>query len=197
MERHHIVPKCLGGSNDESNLVYLTPEEHFVAHQLLVKMNPGHRGLIYAVHQMTRATDYVVRNNKLYGWVRKLMKIKRGPFSEQTKQRLSATRKRLFKEGKLKPNITHHTDETRKLMSEMKSGEKHPFYGTKRPEHSEHMKTAMIGVNTWAKGTQWIHDPISQKSKMIPNDLPIPTGYIAGRPFKRRAKRKVKHGVVA
>ncbi|XAO17074.1 homing endonuclease [Escherichia phage FL23] len=37
-ERHHIIPKCLGGSNDASNLVDLTPEEHYVAHQLLVKI---------------------------------------------------------------------------------------------------------------------------------------------------------------
>lgn len=28
-EKHHIVPKCLGGSDDEDNLVVLTPEEHF------------------------------------------------------------------------------------------------------------------------------------------------------------------------
>ncbi len=34
-EVHHIVPRCIGGDNSKSNLVRLTPEEHFVAHQLL------------------------------------------------------------------------------------------------------------------------------------------------------------------
>lgn len=29
-EVHHIVPKCLGGNNDDSNLVELTPEEHYM-----------------------------------------------------------------------------------------------------------------------------------------------------------------------
>lgn len=36
-ERHHIVPKSIGGSNDAENLVTLTTREHFVCHRLLVK----------------------------------------------------------------------------------------------------------------------------------------------------------------
>ena len=34
-ERHHIVPKSMGGSNDTSNLTYLSAKAHFVAHHLL------------------------------------------------------------------------------------------------------------------------------------------------------------------
>lgn len=37
-ERHHIIPKSLGGLNEKTNLVYLTAHEHFVAHHLLTKM---------------------------------------------------------------------------------------------------------------------------------------------------------------
>lgn len=37
-EKHHIRPKSLNGTNDENNLVLLTPREHFIAHWLLVKM---------------------------------------------------------------------------------------------------------------------------------------------------------------
>jgi hypothetical protein len=40
-EKHHIVPKSLGGSNDKSNLVNLTPKEHFICHMLLPKMTEG------------------------------------------------------------------------------------------------------------------------------------------------------------
>jgi hypothetical protein len=28
-ERHHVVPRCMGGSDEASNLVALTPQEHF------------------------------------------------------------------------------------------------------------------------------------------------------------------------
>jgi hypothetical protein len=37
-EIHHIMPKCLGGNNDSSNLVELTAREHFIVHRLLTKM---------------------------------------------------------------------------------------------------------------------------------------------------------------
>jgi len=32
---HHIVPKCYGGTNDLSNLIALSPEDHFAAHYAL------------------------------------------------------------------------------------------------------------------------------------------------------------------
>jgi hypothetical protein len=39
-EKHHIIPKSLGGSNDPSNLVRLTARQHYVCHLLLTKMLP-------------------------------------------------------------------------------------------------------------------------------------------------------------
>lgn len=40
-QKHHIIPKSLGGSNDGSNIAFLTPREHFHAHLLLYKMTIG------------------------------------------------------------------------------------------------------------------------------------------------------------
>jgi hypothetical protein len=40
-ERHHIIPKSLGGSNALNNIARLTIREHFVCHQLLVRMLTG------------------------------------------------------------------------------------------------------------------------------------------------------------
>ena len=37
-ETHHIIPKSLGGSNLQQNLVNLLPREHFIAHMLLAKI---------------------------------------------------------------------------------------------------------------------------------------------------------------
>ena len=37
-ERHHIIPKSLGGSNKKNNLVRLTAREHFICHLLLPRM---------------------------------------------------------------------------------------------------------------------------------------------------------------
>jgi len=40
-EKHHIIPKSLGGSDAKSNLVVFTPREHCLAHMLLAKMYSG------------------------------------------------------------------------------------------------------------------------------------------------------------
>jgi hypothetical protein len=37
-EKHHIVPRSLGGSNAKSNITYLTAREHFICHWLLIKI---------------------------------------------------------------------------------------------------------------------------------------------------------------
>ena len=70
-ESHHILPKCMGGGNEPENLARLTAEEHFVAHQLLVKMHPEVRGLIFALVALCMDRDGVRLNNKLYGWARR------------------------------------------------------------------------------------------------------------------------------
>lgn len=36
-ETHHIIPRCMGGTNKKSNLVRLTAREHYIAHHLLFR----------------------------------------------------------------------------------------------------------------------------------------------------------------
>ena len=38
IEKHHIIPKSLGGNNKKENLVNLSGREHFICHWLLTKM---------------------------------------------------------------------------------------------------------------------------------------------------------------
>jgi hypothetical protein len=118
-EKHHIVPRCMGGGDEPSNLVRLTAAEHYVAHQLLVKIYPDSYSLLWALSAMTHSTRYADRSgNKRYAWLRqrfaktqreKLKGIrpsqkcfearqatihnKRGPLSEELKAKLSAAAK--------------------------------------------------------------------------------------------------------
>ena len=70
VERHHIVPRCMGGNNKKSNIVKLSPEEHFFAHILLVKIYPETHGLILAVNRM--CTGHTGKRNRvMYGWLRR------------------------------------------------------------------------------------------------------------------------------
>ena len=49
-ERHHILPRCLGGKDNKENLVELTAKEHFIVHMLLCKFTKGQakRSMLYA-----------------------------------------------------------------------------------------------------------------------------------------------------
>lgn len=76
-ERHHIIPRCMGGNDEDTNLVDLTPEEHFLCHVLLVKIYPECTKLIYAVNMMCRGHKGK-RSRKMYGWLKR-------KFSEQRK----------------------------------------------------------------------------------------------------------------
>lgn len=40
-ERHHILPRSLGGGNEPENLIDLTAEDHFFAHLLLAQIHGG------------------------------------------------------------------------------------------------------------------------------------------------------------
>lgn len=119
-ERHHVVPRCIGGSNDRENIVALTPEEHFVAHQLLVKMHPGNFALVWSASCMTGATSRMQRSNKLYGWLRRR-------FAQMVSERHTGCARSA--EARAKMSAAHlgkkrapHTAETRAKMSAASKG---------------------------------------------------------------------------
>jgi len=58
-EKHHILPRCLGGTDDKENLVYLTAREHFIVHKLLCKIYPNEDKLFFAYRMMA-----VMKNSK-------------------------------------------------------------------------------------------------------------------------------------
>lgn len=77
-ETHHIIPKCMGGSNESSNLIDLTPEEHFLCHQLLVKIYKGtvhYQYMVYSVKMMTIPSNKNQQRDcsklKMFGWLRR------------------------------------------------------------------------------------------------------------------------------
>jgi hypothetical protein len=122
IERHHIQPRSLGGTDNKDNLVDLTAREHFICHWLLTKMHIGEeRGkMINALYLMQGKNQYQDRyiNSKVYETLRKeyaqyISKLntgriqplnekikqisaitgrKRAPFSEEWKAKMSASK---------------------------------------------------------------------------------------------------------
>ncbi len=67
-EAHHIIPRCLGGKGtvwawrNHTNIILLTPKEHYIAHLLLCEIYPNESKLKFALWRMAnpgnRPADY-------------------------------------------------------------------------------------------------------------------------------------------
>lgn len=72
-ENHHILPRSMGGNNDESNLVKLTGREHWIAHLLLWKIHRNSE-CAHACHMMAMRCEErgiaEIRNSRMYEAVR-------------------------------------------------------------------------------------------------------------------------------
>ena len=135
VERHHIVPKCMGGSNDATNIVALTAREHFICHLLLIRMSPAEyrAKLVYAAWQQSRPAKHktVKVTNRTYARLREQMSIsytgvKRAPFSAEAKQNMKAgavDRKRV-------PVTDERIAHLRAIAKDRsQTGEANPFFG--------------------------------------------------------------------
>lgn len=132
-ETHHILPRCLGGSDDFDNLVKLTPREHLISHLLLVKIYK-HHSLIYSANMMTNFKKY---NGRKYEWLKdEFFKtqsiVKKGNkncvgrvISDETRKKISNSNK-----GRIQ------TDEHRQKNSDANKGEKNAMYGKTHTEES-------------------------------------------------------------
>jgi hypothetical protein len=139
-ERHHIIPRCIDGTDDKENLIDLFAREHFIAHKLLAKENPHIDSLIYSWWRMCNWQDH---SKEFYeptpeeyeeariAFCKTHSDFQRERFlnpeynpmygkhhTEEVKSRISKANKGY-----------HHTEEARQKIRESKIGVKNPNYG--------------------------------------------------------------------
>lgn len=92
VERHHIIPKCMGGTDDITNLVALTPRAHFIAHYLLHRAYPDNIKLAQAFGMMTANNSNQQRkfSSKMYDLARtaRSSSLKGKPRPEWVKEKM-------------------------------------------------------------------------------------------------------------
>ncbi|WJZ48352.1 putative endonuclease [Synechococcus phage DSL-LC02] len=128
-EEHHIIPKCLGGSDEQSNLVFLTPEEHFIAHKLLTKIHPNNLKILYAFNFMSSPISGRKIDNKKFGFVRKQI-------SEMMKGEMNPIKRFPEKNHFLKNHYPRIVSEFERKNLSKRMKENNPMKGKLPWEHS-------------------------------------------------------------
>lgn len=170
-EKHHILPKCIGGTDDDFNLVIMPVRYHIVAHMLLAKIYPDNGKLHHAVHLMLTGD----RNKKINKHISTRLVAK---FKE---------RKSYFTRGKYHPNYGKHlSKETRDKISKSVSGERNGMYG-KHPS-----KETLIKKSKAMTGKKLPPRSIETKQKIsAANTGKFPTIETKIKLSKRSARRRV------
>lgn len=112
-EKHHIIPKSLGGSNKKENLVELAAREHYIVHLLLMKMcvNKRDREKMAAAYQhMSKTRNSATKqryNSRLYEYHKKIR-------VNILKEQMTGAGNPMF--GRI------HSENTRKKISEARIG---------------------------------------------------------------------------
>jgi hypothetical protein len=133
-EKHHIIPRSLGGADTKENLVNLTAKEHFICHWLLIKFteNDEKMKMSYAFWMMIHASNIHQQNryklnSRTYQILKESLKdvfVKQHlgkKFSEEHRRKISETRKKRIATGEIVVNA----DKTKyKLIAEKRRGTK-------------------------------------------------------------------------
>lgn len=163
-ERHHIVPKCMGGTDEVNNLIDLFAREHYIAHQLLAKENPDNDKLTYAWWAMSH-------------WI-----------NETTQERYKITSEE-YEEAKLaysKFMSKRMSGENCPFYGISRYGEDNPHYGCK---HSIETKNLLSELAKGRKHSQESKDKISASLKALHR-----TPWNTGKHLSEEHRRKVSMG---
>lgn len=145
VEKHHIVPLCLGGEDTLENLIALPPRAHYLAHYFLWKANPYNNKLAHAFAMMAINNPYQhrVMNGKLYevSKIARSKALKGKKLSEETKQKMRKPKSQQHRE-KLLGNKNAKANKGKKL-------------GPRSTEHIQNLVTAQ----------RWYHEKRSKEKK--------------------------------
>jgi len=157
-EKHHIIPKSLGGDNSKENLVNLTAREHFICHRLLTKMTTGEskRKMLHAVWSFTRSSNNQYRmklTSRTYNFIR-----------TELASMLSASRKGIMNKGR-KISEEHKLaisssskGKSKSEITKLRMKESWKTRGPRSEEHCEALRKSAIGRKQSAETRQKMSD---------------------------------------
>lgn len=177
-EKHHIIPRCIGGTNNSDNLIIVPTRVHYLLHLLLWKIKD------YTKEQHNKLTSALVCMSRLPINKEKRRKIK---FNSILYEKYSNEQRRFQSEkckkwGSVTPGVHFtkghlghkHSKETRRKMSKKR-----------KPSNKFGRKKKWF----------WAYNPITKQNINVFEGQIIPDGFIKGRIISDESKLKnsLKH----
>lgn len=159
-ERHHIVPRSLGGNDDDENIISLSIRDHVFAHALLAKIHGGSMWYAYWMMVNGVASERAKRSGQMIRVSSRLVSMARGKVgysisksrsgerhhfhgkarADHVKRKISDSLSEKYKNGYVSHNKgLVRTDKQKKSFSEgmkryYKNGGVHPMLGKKHSD---------------------------------------------------------------
>ena len=133
-EKHHIIPRSMGGKDTKENLVVLTAREHYIAHLLL-----------------TKCVENKYKGKMLHAYIM-IAQVK-----DSNQERFYKINSRIFEERKIESNKLkreyRHTKEAREGISKNLKGVPKPKF---TEDHKNNISKGHKGQNAWNKGLEGV-----------------------------------------
>ena len=168
IEKHHIIPRSLGGDNTKNNIIKLTAREHFICHILLTKMTEGknRQRMCLALKMLTRLKTDVRISARRFELIR--IEANKAHSSFQSGRILSSETKEKLRQANLGKKYGKRSPETCKKISEAMKGKK------KSPEHlAKTIKNLKnwTGLHHTEETKQKMRKPKRVKAPLVESDL--------------------------
>lgn len=151
LHKHHIIPKHMGGSDDPSNLIELTVEEHAEAHRKLWEEHGSEYDKIAWLSLTNQIENAEARILAVIEWNKNKI------ISNETKEKISESMKKYYSDPQNRKKVSDAT----------KRGMKHWWDNLSQSDKDEWIEKCKKRPEGWVSATGWTYTHTEEAKEAI------------------------------
>lgn len=151
LHKHHIIPKHMGGTDDPSNLIELTVEEHAAAHRKLWEEHGNEYDKIAWLSLTNQIDNAEARILAVIEWNKNRI------ISDETKEKMSESMKKYYSDPKNRKKVSEAT----------KKGMKRWWNNLSEFERNEWIEKCKKRPEGWVPTTGWTYTHTEEAKEAI------------------------------
>lgn len=151
LHKHHIIPKHMGGSDDPSNLIELTVEEHAEAHRKLWEEHGSEYDKIAWLSLTNQIENAEARILAVIEWNKNRI------ISNETKEKISESMKKYYSDPQNRKKVSDAT----------KRGMKHWWDNLSQSDKDEWIEKCKKRPEGWVPATGWTYTHTEEAKEAI------------------------------